>query len=926
MARATLAYMPVICASAVLAAACKDTSQSPDDRAEPPVEQDGPVLAPLDLIYVCGNKFLATNATGASVNLTYRVVGTNETGGRTLPPGSGEDEDHSETEIETSKRGAVELYQDDQRVAHRRNQNLPCGASASTALVATSGPEATGQWGSVFNWPSVAIHTSLLPNGKVLTFGLTGTPQVWDPATGSFAAVASPALLFCSGHSFLSDGRLVLAGGHITNGHGLPDITIFTPGTSSGSWSSSTKMRRGRWYPTTVTLANDDVVILAGKDEAGVTVEQPEVWSSGAVRVLSGATRTLPYYPRAFLAPNGRVFIAGKQQTTRYLNPTGSGSWTTVGSRLYGERDYGAAVMYDLGKILYTGGGYTTNTAEIIDLNAATPRWQWTGSMARPRRDLNATLLPTGEVLVTGGSSSTASHDVTMAVRDAEVWNPATGTWTVLSSNSIARSYHSTTLLLPDGRLLHAGGGEGGGVPIQRNAELFSPPYLFKGPRPTISAVPARVAYGTPFRVVTPDAAAIAKVSLIQIGSVTHSYNSTQRFQWLSFTRQSGALTLTVPTSRNLTPPGHYLLFVLDGNNVPSVGKIVKVGTIADPNPEPPSNAPPTAAFSHSCSGRECTFTDQSTDVTPGTVTGWQWDFGPDAEGGSIERNPTHTFSAFDSYNVTLIATDNGGATGTLTKTVTVTPPPPPVVSFTWSCDGLACTFTNSSTDVSNLTTWSWDFGDLTNSPERDLTGPHTYAEVGNYGVTLTATYGDGTTGTATNPVTVTEPPPNNPPTAEFSSSCSGLTCTFTNLSTDSEGAFTSSWNYGDGSPASATPSRTYAAAGTYNVTLTVTDDDLATGTKTHPVTVTAPPPPPPPPPISLSVTGRVDDKKYMTLIWTGARTATVDVYRDGNFQKNEVNDGRYVNSLALPGKSQYTYKVCEVGTTICSNEATVVF
>jgi hypothetical protein len=117
-------------------------------------------------------------------------------------------------------------------------------------------------------------------------------------------------------------------------------------------------------------------------------VAEPEVWSSSGIRQLSNASMVLPYYPRTFVAPNGLVFYAGEQTTSRYLNTAGNGSWTTVGSRKYGARPYGRAVMYELGKILYVGGGLTTNTAEIINLNAASPSWQWTGSMAFARRNL----------------------------------------------------------------------------------------------------------------------------------------------------------------------------------------------------------------------------------------------------------------------------------------------------------------------------------------------------------------------------------------------------------------------------------------------------------------------------------------------------------------------------------------------------------
>jgi hypothetical protein len=232
--------------------------------------------------------------------------------------------------------------------------------------------------------------------------------------------------------------------------------------------------------------------------------------------------------------------------------------------------------MYDEGKILYVGGGRTTNTAEIIDLHASAPAWRWTGSMAFPRRHHNATVLPTGEVLVTGGSRGTSFDDQTRPVRAAELWNPVTGAWTTLASNAVTRTYHGTSILLRDGRVLHAGSGSST-TPHELNAELFSPPYLFKGARPTISSAPTAVRYGTSFSVGTAQAQSISRVSLIRLGSTTHAFDMNQRFQRLSFTRQSGALTVTAPTNRNRTPPGHYMLFILNGDGVPSVARIVRV-------------------------------------------------------------------------------------------------------------------------------------------------------------------------------------------------------------------------------------------------------------------------------------------------------------------------------------------------------------
>ena len=185
----------------------------------------------------------------------------------------------------------------------------------------------------------------------------------------------------------------------------------------------------------------------------------------------------------------------------------------------------------------------------------------------------------TSNVLVTGGTAGTDFNDLTRMVRAAEIWNPATGLWTTLASSSVERAYHSIALLLPDGRVLQAGGGAAGEVAInQFNAQLFSPPYLFKGTRPRITSVPTTpIIYTHPFRITTPDAAKIAKVTLIRAGSVTHGWDMNQRFQKVNFTRDATGLTVTGITNRKRTPPGHYMIFIVDGNGVPSVGKIVTV-------------------------------------------------------------------------------------------------------------------------------------------------------------------------------------------------------------------------------------------------------------------------------------------------------------------------------------------------------------
>ncbi|HEU5169725.1 MAG TPA: galactose oxidase-like domain-containing protein, partial [Gemmatimonadales bacterium] len=375
-----------------------------------------------------------------------------------------------------------------------------------------------------------------------------------------------------------ADGRLYVVGGHSVGTRGIPSTVLYDA--STGGWTVTGPMAQGRYYPTTTVLANGEVLAISGTDELQNHVTIPEVGNGTTWRQLTTASLDIgnPYYPAMFLAPNGKVFLAGFPQTTRYLDVSGTGTWTTVGDRVVADRKMGSAVMYAPGKILYVGGGDPpTNTAEIIDLNAPTPAWTFTGSMAYARRHLNATLLPTGEVLVTGGTSI-GPNDPAGAVHVAELWNPTTGTWTTLASNAVIRMYHSTTLLMPDGRALHTGSGDGANAVHEKNYELYSPPYLFQGARPSISgATPAQVAYGQIVFVATPDATSITKVSFIRFSSVTHAFDMGARFVPLSFSQAGGGLSVAMPAGGTIAPPGPYMLFLVNGNGVPSEARIMRL-------------------------------------------------------------------------------------------------------------------------------------------------------------------------------------------------------------------------------------------------------------------------------------------------------------------------------------------------------------
>lgn len=310
----------------------------------------------------------------------------------------------------------------------------------------------------------------------------------------------------------------------------------------------------------------------------------PQVWQTGGgLRNLSSAVLKVANYSKIFVAGDGRVFVAGPETTSRWLDTAGTGKWTTGPKHKFSTRTDGTAVMYDDGKILVTAGGgkdkVPSNTAEIIDLNAPAPSWQYTSPMANQRRHANATLLPDGKVLVTGGSKAKANNDAKGAILPAEIWDPATGKWATMASLTIPRIYHSTALLLPDGRVMTGGGDKptNDKFASHKNVQIYSPPYLFKGPRPVIAAAPASITYGAAFAVQTPDALTIDKVRLIRLGSVTHSYNMNQRTSSLSFTKSVDALSITVPSNHNLLPTGDYMLFILNAAGVPSISKILKV-------------------------------------------------------------------------------------------------------------------------------------------------------------------------------------------------------------------------------------------------------------------------------------------------------------------------------------------------------------
>jgi hypothetical protein len=462
------------------------------------------------------------------------------------------------------------------RLSTRRGWVLSFAWLAMSALglapSANAQPAVVGSWSDVQTWPTVSVHTQLLATGSVLFWDYNGNSYLWDPTTGAITQPAQPGRnTFCAGNSTLANGAVFVPGGHIANNVGLASASYYDPG--ADTWTAVPDMNAGRWYPSSTTLANGDVLVTSGDTNVTVRNTLPQVYQAmtNSWRDLTTATLALTLFPRTFLAPNGQVFFA--TGTSRYLDPTATGAWTTVGNKINpGTDNYGSAAMYDNGKVIFAGGADPpTAAAEVIDLNAIVPAWAPTGSMASARRQHNLTLLPDGKALATGGSAGPGFDNSAVAALAAEEWDPTTGQWTTLASEVNYRGYHSCATLLPDGRVLSSGGD------VSPNAQVFSPPYLFNGARPTIDFAPAIVPLGSQFFVGTQDAASITKVTWTRLGNETHAFNWNQRINVLAFTPDILGLNVTAPSDPNICPPGHYLLWILNGAGVPSVAAIVQV-------------------------------------------------------------------------------------------------------------------------------------------------------------------------------------------------------------------------------------------------------------------------------------------------------------------------------------------------------------
>jgi hypothetical protein len=524
-------------------------------------------------------------------------------------------------------------------------------SSASTPAPTgnTSTGHPNGVWSTLPNpMPINPVHAALLHTGKVLIISGSGNcppqqagcpqgPQysqgaaLLDLSANSIATMPITWDMFCNGMSIMQDGRVLINGG--TKGYGalavvgttgdtpftgMVNTSIFDP--ASESFIDIAPTAHGRWYPTVTELNDGRMMTTSGlNDTDGANNNTSEIWDgqqwsaeiAGNPNISDFPSFQFPLYPRMHLLPTGHVFYSSGTSATIDFNPS-TQNWTLVAWTNYpgpndpnGERTYGTSVLLPLtpqnnygAKVMIMGGDNpATDTTELIDLSPAgaqisaacpnyAPCWVEGPKMAQSRVEMEATILPNGKVLVDAGSAK--DEDATTASLKAEIYDPATNSFSSAGSNAFPRLYHNVQLLLPDGTVALTGGNPEQGV-FENHIEIYQPSYLFNSngslaTRPRIAAgAPGSITYAQSFSVPTPDAANVASVVLMKAGSVTHSFDMDQRYVGLSFTagQSSSTLTVTGPPDSNIAPPGYYMLFLVNKAGTPSLASWVQVSGAA---------------------------------------------------------------------------------------------------------------------------------------------------------------------------------------------------------------------------------------------------------------------------------------------------------------------------------------------------------
>jgi len=546
-----------------------------------------------------------------------------------------------------------------------------------------------GFWSPSFDWPVIAVHSILLPDETVMTFGsygikekeegknisqnkklkLTdnfelerdkGTKQwkhhdvlagvdfvIWDPKKGidknSQKVFHRPVVLdaFCAVVRVFDNENVFILGGNKEPKHGSPDTQNATTfyNIKTKKFSKGRNLNHDRWYGSIVRTAENNFIMVGGAKiiqhtelKADRISYIPEILKSnkdgtlswkllkeGASKELLGAMEGEEWsYPKFFLSSDGNPFgisynklwvmdkennykiskvgeiplvTGGISEKIIHQNPNDKEDYKELSTLTISAPvgDKGSAVMIGKDQILFIGGqqkgaGYAaSNGAILIDISDSfNPKIIKKESMHYPRAFANATILPTGDVFVNGGTAvyQTAEDDTYFSNFIPEIYKSNDDVWKKMSKSNFRRNYHSTSLLLPDGRIFVAGGDAW-------NAQFFYPPYLFSkdssgktilAKRPKIEKLKKVITNRKKQIMLVDNSSDIEKISLISTGSTTHAQASELKYLSLDFTKTSkNEIKFSIPEDKNTLTDGTYLIFIVSSSGIPSEGKITYI-------------------------------------------------------------------------------------------------------------------------------------------------------------------------------------------------------------------------------------------------------------------------------------------------------------------------------------------------------------
>ncbi|MCH5671687.1 galactose oxidase-like domain-containing protein [Streptomyces gilvus] len=362
-------------------------------------------------------------------------------------------------------------------------------------------------------------------------------------------------------------------------------------------------MNEARWYPTLTTLSDGKILSVSGLDDIGQLVPgKNEIFDPASKKwTYTKKIRQFPTYPALFLMQNGKIFYSGSNAGYGPDNVgRDPGIWdvdTNQFTKLPGLSD--ANKMETSGtvllppaqneKFMVIGGGgvgeskLSSDKTRLIDLKAKNPHFVDGPPLEKGTRYPQSSILPDDTVLVSGGSEDYRGRSDSNILQ-ARIYHPDTNSFDRVADPLVGRNYHSGSILLPDGRVMFFGsdslyGDKANTKPgtFEQRIEIYTPPYLYRDSRPSLSGGPQTIARGGTGTFTSPQASAIKKVRLIRPSASTHVTDVDQRSVALDFTTSGNRITVTVPKNRNLVTSGWYMLFVDDDQGTPSKAQWVKV-------------------------------------------------------------------------------------------------------------------------------------------------------------------------------------------------------------------------------------------------------------------------------------------------------------------------------------------------------------